>query len=200
MISPEKCKVGAVVRGAVFVFGLGFAGVGCKAPSPPVEAPAAAPLPPGSRPITRDPAGAPPPLTEAERAAHEADAFALLEGHVSLPSEAGAVSDWRAASITVDEIEPSPAGTSAQTIRHRYELAVTELAACYRRLSSTSRKGEAKAIIRLDPSGKPTRVEWRSGTLAPDLYACSAETLLAIPVPKESGAREVRVRLTYLDR
>jgi hypothetical protein len=174
--------------------------VGCKAPSPPVEAPAAAPLPPGSRPISRDATGAPPPLSEAERAAHEADAFALLEGHVPVPSENGAVSDWRAASLSVDEIEPSGSAKETTVIRHRYELASTELAACYRRLSATSRKGEAKAIVRVDARGKPTRVEWRSGTLAPELYACSADTLLAIPLPEASGAKAVHVRLTYWDR
>lgn len=189
------------VRWFSLFFGLSVAFVaGCRAPSPPVDANAGAPLPPGSMAITRDGEGAPPKLDESGRAAHEADALALLDGHVSLPSESGAVIDWRGASITVESIDGPADAAASSVIRHRYELAVSELAACYRRLSAGSAKGEAKARVRVDAMGQPTRVEWRSGRLPGELYPCTADTLLAIRLPPAPAPRLIEIRVGYQDR
>ena len=74
------------------------------------------------------------------------------------------------------------------------------MSACYRRLAVTSKKGEAKAKIRFDASGRPLRVEWSSGTLAPELFRCAADTLLAIPLDPGAKDRVVTVNVAFTDR
>ncbi len=167
----------------------------CAAPSPPVDAPKTSALPPASRPVVRDAEGTPPaePATRAER---EDAALAVLSGRVSLPSETGQAWDWRVARAKVDGAD----GTSLEEARKRYGIAESELEACYRRLAATSRKGEAKAKVRYDGKGVPTRVEWASGALSPEIYACAADTFLAIPLSPTGKAATVTVVLTLDDR
>lgn len=167
----------------------------CAAPSPPVDAPKATALPPAARPVIRDADGTPAaePATRAER---EDAALAILSGRVSLPSENGQAWDWRVARAKVDGAE----GTSLEEARRRYGIAESELEACYRRLAATSRKGEAKAKVRYDGKGLPTRVGWASGALSPEIYACAADTFLAIPLSPSGKPATVTVVVTLEDR
>ena len=169
--------------------------VGCAAPSPPVDAPKSVAMPPASRVVSRDAEGTPPP-EPTTRVAREEAALAILSGRVSLPSENGQVWDWRSARARVDGAD----GTSLEEARKRYGIADTELEACYRRLAATSRKGEAKAKVRYDAQGLPTRVEWTSGGLASEIYACAADTFLAIPLSPSGKPATLTVILTLADR
>lgn len=192
---PSSFVSVSLVLSSAIVIASATLAAACAAPSPPVDAARSLAMPPASRVVSRDAEGtpAPEPATRAER---EEAALSILSGRVSLPFENGQAWDWRMARAKVDATE----GTPLDEARKRYAIAESELEACYRRLAATSRKGEAKARVRYDGKGVPTRVEWTSGSLSPEIYACAADTFLSIPLSPSGKAASVTVVLTLDDR